>query len=209
MAARQGTPGRWPEALGVLIAACVLGACAHGPGAARQSESKGAAVSAAAVAKKVQTMPELMAKLKTGLEQRRLNDPSFYERELGYPIERPQTLTQLEPANERYRKITFDEGELKDMRLDVLPATVRPRRVDMWVSGYGTTEHCMSLEQLQALWGKKNFNLPEMPTSRGSAENWTYTYRFNLEDEFLYLVQKSSRCLIGFAAYQHLRPESQ
>jgi hypothetical protein len=147
---------------------------------------------------RVQTLSELMVKLKKGWDERRLDDPLFYERELGYPLERPETLTQLFPIEGRYRRVVFAEGEIKGLSMSVSPLIGRSEHRVLVVGIVGLEffkEICFTQDALFQLWGRVNPKLPEVWNSEGPPFSWIFEYKGSLSNRALMFVRKTSSCL--------------
>jgi len=113
---------------------------------------------AVTVGPKVQTVQELMVKLKKGFDEGTLDTPEFYARELGYPLERPETLKVIPPPYTPRREIRFDEGDLKGAVATVGPTVMPDGRKFLIFHSYNAVpdlagKPCATLPQLQAVWG--------------------------------------------------------
>lgn len=154
------------------------------------------ALPVAAVGPKVQTVQELMVKLKKGFDEGTLDTPEFYARELGYPLERPETLKVIPPPYTPSREIKFDSGALSG-----ISATVRAsldKDIHKYIVfalshfPYQPDKPCMNLPQIQAIWGTQIPIETEVLGPHGPLP--TSHYKLELSS------RTGSRVFVGFVA---------
>ena len=107
---------------------------------------------------KVQTFHELMVKLKKGFDEGTLDTPEFYARELGYPLERPETLKVIAAPYAKSRQMRFDSGELAGTMAEVGPLIGNDGRKAVSFRAINVARRlpgkaCSSLSDIQAIWG--------------------------------------------------------
>lgn len=183
----------------------VLNGCASSQGA-KGSRPAALPASPPAPPQKVQTMQELMVKLKEGFDEGRLDDPAFYEQELGYALERPGELRVMTPAG-RSRTIRFDSGELKGKGAYVGPLLVKG---DKSVVRIFFHEHlrtpCFTLNDMEAVWGVQQGK--ESWDSKGLSPLLNYTIEKHhgpLRSQVHYWIQREyPRCLSYFSASKQI-----
>lgn len=187
----------------LLSCAWVLSACAQAPQAAPVAVEQ---LAAKVPARKVQTLEELMRKLKRGWDERRLNDPGFYAQELGYPVERPETF-RVYGARDSYRVIRFDEGELVRMRMEVHPMVLNDgRRALVMNSIVGAAmPSCLKAEVLFGIWGRKKPTMPEAWGAHGAPMNWRYDHANGAYGKASLFIDKQTGCLSEFEISQYLK----
>ncbi|MGE0332806.1 MAG: hypothetical protein AB7P37_19180 [Ramlibacter sp.] len=139
--------GRWVRPVMACLLAFALTACASQPAAQDTNP-----------APKVQTFHELMVKLKKGFDEGTLDTPEFYARELGYPLERPETLKVIPPPYTPSRKINFDSGELAGAVASVGPIVTKDGRKHISFGSMNAIRprdggQCVKLAEIQATWG--------------------------------------------------------
>lgn len=193
--------GRWvrPVMAGLLVFAFT--ACASQPAAQSPGPSP-----------KVQTFHELMVKLKKGFDEGTLDTPEFYAKELGYPLERAETLKVIPPPYTPAREIRFDSGELagtvayvgagmaKDGRKLVSFRSANVIRLNL-----GTP--CISLSDIQLIWGRVKPREPEAWGAHGPLPDAAYDYRTTVnknESIAKFFASKADGCLradFGVARY--------
>lgn len=130
---------------------------------------------------KVQTFHELMVKLKKGFDEGTLDTPEFYARELGYPLERPETLKVIAPPYTPSRQINFDSGELAGTMAYVRPDADKAGRKLLIFNSANITRRpknapCVQLSDIQAVWGVKEPQ-PQVWGAHGPLPIRHYTYR--------------------------------
>lgn len=151
---------------------------------------------------KVQTFYELMVKLKKGFDEGTLDTPEFYARELGYPLERPETLKVIAPPYTPSRQINFDSGELRGAVAQVGPLMGNDGRKAVSfrasnVAHRSQGEPCIQLGEVQKVWGVVNPQ-PEAWGAHGALPILHYLYRSNSggkERTARFVVDKQSGCI--------------
>lgn len=126
---------------------------------------------------KVQTFYELMVKLKKGFDEGTLDTPEFYARELGYPLERPETLKVIPQERAPSRQVKFNSGELAGGVAFVGPVVNKEGRKHI---SFGSMTaifprektRCVKLVEIQAVWGV----VPPMPQVWGAHGPIPLTY---------------------------------
>lgn len=141
--------GRWVRPAVAWMLAFALTACASQPAVHVAVQGPGP---------KVQTFHELMVKLKKGFDEGTLDTPEFYARELGYPLERTETLKVIAPPYTPSRQIRFDSGELAGTMAEIGPLMGSDGRKAFSfravnVARRSPGQPCISLSDIQAVWG--------------------------------------------------------
>jgi hypothetical protein len=137
-------------------------------------------------APKVQTFHELMVKLKKGFDEGTLDTPEFYARELGYPLERPETLKVIAPPYTPSRQINFDSGELAGTIAYVRSDLDKGGKKKMLVFNSANTTRrpsgapCVQLSDIQQVWGAREPD-PQVWGVHGPLPVRHYTYKLSVE----------------------------
>lgn len=163
-------------------------------------------------APKVQTFHELMVKLKKGFDEGTLDTPEFYARELGYPLERPETLKVIEPPYTQSRRISLDSGELAGAVVYVGPSLTKDRRKLVSFRSANVirrmpNNRCVALQDVQLVWGVVKPREPEAWGAHGPSPDSTYDYQIIGDDKeriATFFVSKADGCLrpdFGVAQY--------
>lgn len=193
------SPNRWSLVALLLGFAWALSACATQP-EARRTVGRDAAT---APVHKVQTLEALMRKLKQGWDERRLDDPDFYAKELGYPVERPETF-RVYGAKDSYRVIRFDEGELKGLPMPVHPMVIQDGRRALVVNAPTSAPmRCLKSDVLFEIWGPKQPTMPEVWGAHGMPMFWRYDYEAGAGGSASLFVNKQSNCFYSFDVSQY------
>jgi hypothetical protein len=111
--------------------------------------------------KKVQTVEELLTKLKKAFDTGTITDPDFYAKELGYPLKGPLTYSpDTVPDINRIQEIPLTEGALKGTLLRVQTGLSPDDRkfLQAWVS---YIPNCFRFQDILGIWG--NTNLKQVP----------------------------------------------
>lgn len=161
---------RWMRSAAACMLVFVFTACASQPAA--QNPGPGS---------KVQTFHELMVKLKKGFDEGTLDTPDFYAQELGYPLERPETLKVIPPLYTPSRQIRFDSGELAGTVAYVRSNVDRAGKKFVIFNSANTTRRpgdaaCVLLSDIQAVWGEKEPE-PQVWGAHGPLPIRHYKYR--------------------------------
>jgi hypothetical protein len=149
--------GRYLIACGLVVA---LAACAAAP--------------PLTPIKKVQTVEELLTKLKKAFDAGTITEPDFYARELGYPLVGPLTYSPDTVFDtKRDQNLTLVEGELKNTiyQIQVTTGVSSDQQKFFYV---GTTLHsgCFEFQQVLNIWGNANFKqVPDTALHRTGATN--------------------------------------
>lgn len=192
--------GTWLVTSLLLSGSWVLSACAQAPQAAPVAVEQ---LAAKVPVRKVQTLEELMRKLKQGWDERRLDDPIFYEQELGSPVERPETFS-VYGARDSYRVIRFDEGELKGLPMPVHPMVIQDGRRALVVNASTAAPRlCLKSDVLFEIWGPKKPTMPEVWGAHGMPMFWRYDYEAGAGGGASFFVDKRSDCLYSFDVSQY------
>lgn len=108
-------------------------------------------------AKKVQTVEELLTKLKKAFDTGTITDPDFYARELGYPLVGPLTYspdTVFDTKRDQY--IALNEGQFKGTLLLIRTGSSPEGKKFITVSTNTGHIGCFSFQNLLDVWGSAN-----------------------------------------------------
>lgn len=151
---------------------------------------------------KVETFRALMVKLKKGFDEGTLDSPEFYARELGYPLERPETLKEIAPPYTPSRQIRFDKGELSGAVAQIGPLITNDgRKVISFrpsnIAYQSQDRACIRLDEVQEIWGVVDPQ-PEAWGAHGALPILHYLYRSTAggrERTARFVVDKKSGCI--------------
>jgi hypothetical protein len=119
----------------------------------------------------VQTMSELLIKLKKGFDEGLLTKNSFYSADLGYPL-RYQIAGGGVALQDAIEGQTFwlDKGDLSGVRMDLTapPSFEKPLKVALIVEKI--EPRCITRAQLRQIWGNPLPTIPWLPPLHGPVE---------------------------------------
>lgn len=161
---------------------------------------------------KVETFHELMVKLKKGFDEGTLDTPEFYARELGYPLERPETLKAISPPYTPSRQIRFESGELAGGMATVGSSLMKDGRKLVSFRSANLIRRipgkpCVTLSDIQSVWGPARPREPEAWGAHGPLPDVTYDYKmvFNGKERIAtFFASRADGCLrsdFGVAQY--------
>jgi hypothetical protein len=127
----------------------------------------------AAPFKKVQSVEELLSKLKKAFDTGAITDPDFYAKELGYPLIGPLTYSPdsvFDTKREQY--IRLNEGEVKDTLLPVRTGLTKDGEQFLYMEFRTSHLGCFDFEKVLKIWGNANFKrVPDTALHRTGATN--------------------------------------
>jgi hypothetical protein len=155
-ATRKGSGWRcWAGAFGLGLLGLLVG-CAH-PRVVNPT-----------VGPKVQTVEQLLVKLKKAFDEGRIGETDFYANELGYRLSRPLRV----PPKYAYEKNQWQQihfgGELEKSHGGVM---IWPIADGTPYASFGirfVETACIDLKSLRDIWGKGNYQLPYTPPPHGA-----------------------------------------